>query len=307
MAKKRRKKPKLEQTLQEAPAREKKKEPKRTLESTVRGVAARQKKRARPVDALLDWRFNLVLLILIQVLIVLFFFRREITIYKRKTAQKALLAGTDEDYTRAYRNYLWLNRKDPLNPLYLRGLGDAALGMGRYENALEYYKAATNNRLDTPSIRLQVALAYHGLAQTSRDPKEQARYLGLSRQYLNAASTALPRHVIANYWKGMFALWASDMVEAGRYFARVRPDVIPNDRKPNSKEQRYIEEAHKRLAQIENLVFGNQDYSLDLEGLTVKPKPPKPPEPVPPSTSGTTSPLKMESPTTPTTATAPTP
>ena len=83
---------------------------------------------ARPwtvTDILLDWRFNLLVLGCMELLIFAFFLPREINYYRRTVAHEALLA---QDYARARYYYEKLSRQSPESITYVKALGDVAVG-----------------------------------------------------------------------------------------------------------------------------------------------------------------------------------
>jgi len=221
-------------------------------------------------DILLNWRFNLLVLGCMELLLILFFLPREIEHHRLAEGKKALLAG---DYLRAYRYYFQLCEEDPDNPGYLKALGDAALGRGQYLRALGYYDQATRGRFNLPGMKIQVALAYHGLAQSERDPKRRAEYERRRDRFLQLARQEAPTDLKVNYWLGRFAELSGDLVEAAEFYSRVRADMIPRGRPPNEEQKRLIADARTRLKRIENAIFRGKDFSLKVSDLRVAPTP----------------------------------
>lgn len=244
-----------------------------------------QPQEKKPVNILIDWRFNLIVLLCMELLIVVFFMEREVTRYREKVARRALLEG---DYERAYRNYRRLARRNFSHAGYFKGLGDAALGKGQPGVALTYYSEAAK-RGATGGLSIQRARAHYMRAAETSDPQKREQELMEYQRYLRAAKAEAPTGLRENHTIGTFAMNESDLVEAAEYFSRVRADVLRLGVKPNREQQALIDQSRTLLSRIVSEVFQDQDYSLDLEGLEIKP-PPKPPAPVigPPPAAPTT-------------------
>jgi hypothetical protein len=225
---------------------------------------------ATTTDVLLDWRFNLIVIGCMEMLLIIFALPREIERYQYLEAQKALWR---QDYLQAYRRYYALNRDDPSNTFYLQRLGDATLGRGQYPTALEYYRKATSGAFNTPEIRIQVAKIFDALANTEKDPKQRREYAETSAKFREMARDEAPNDLKINYELGQLALKYGSLIEAAEFLSHVRADAIPGGAKPNEEQQRMINEAKKYLAQIQSIVFNNADYRLDLTGVEIRSTP----------------------------------
>jgi len=247
-----------------------------------------------PANVLLDWRFNLVVLGCMEVLLILFALPREIERFRVAEAQKALwradrmfLRGLSSNlsereretmrtgYLRAYGLYYKLERNDRNNPGHLRALGDASLGRGQYAVALEYYRRATEGRYNSPEVKLQVARIYSIMANQEKDPKRQKDYIEASQKLLQLAYQEGPNNLKVNFWLGYYAASNGDLIEAAELFSRVRKDMVPSG-KPNEEEASLIAEAKDTLAQIQTAIFKGADFRLDLTGVKIPTIPPAP-------------------------------
>ncbi|MCX8037155.1 MAG: hypothetical protein N3D11_08955 [Candidatus Sumerlaeia bacterium] len=247
-------------------------------------------------DILLDWRFNLIVIVSMEILLILFALPREIERYRIAAAQKALLRG---DYQRAYSLYYALEKRDKSNPGYLKALGDIALARLQFSRALEYYQRASTAGYAAPDLKLHVARTYYELAQRETDPKRQNEYVDGCRKLLQSAREEAPNDLAVNYWLGWFALNAQDLVEAADFFSRVRPEALPRGWKPTPVQQDLIKKAQQELARIRAAIFEGKDFPLDLTGLEILTTPTLPTaQPIPPPKAAAT-------PTTPPAAAAP--
>lgn len=270
-------------------------------------------------NILLDWRFNLIVLGFMELVIVGFFLPREIMRYHQKVGQKALLR---EDYALAYKHYRWLHRKNENNPTYLKALGDVALGRAlreynrrQYSRALDYYERATKQSPNLRGVKIQAALAFQGLAREEKDSQKRAELIRRSWEFMQLAFREERGSLKVNYWMGEFTrVLVGDLFLATRYYSRVRIDATRRG-KLNKEQQRLLQDAQTRLAQLQVGVFQGKDYSLDLTGMEITVLPPDligrtvpPPAPATttPSATTTTAPAAATSPSEPRTTTAPT-
>lgn len=243
-------------------------------------------------NILLDWRFNLLVLGCMELLIIGFFLPRELARYRWRTARTAIL---EQDYGRALRHLRKLARENRMNPNYYKARGDVALGRGQYKLALEYYRVAKQLPPGARNVDLYLALAWRGLARTTKDENKRAQYYKQSRNLLYSAYRSAPRDIRVNYWMGEFALAEGDFLRAAEYFSRVRPEALPRHRKPDPEERRLIQSARDRLDQIRALTLGGSDYRLDVADLEIETLPPlstaaeSPTTPTAPTTSPTPS------------------
>ncbi len=217
-------------------------------------------------DILLDWRFNLIVIVSMEILLILFALPREIERYRISEAQKALLRG---DYQRAYSLYYALEKRDKGNAGYLKALGDIALGRLQFSRALDYYQKASTAGYAAPDLKLHVARTYYELAQRETDPKRQNEYVDGCRKLLQSAREEAPNDLAVNYWLGWFALNAQDFVEAADFFSRVRPEALPRGWKPTPVQEDLIQKAQQELARIRAFIFEGKDFPLDLTGLEI--------------------------------------
>jgi len=265
-----------------------KKKPIRTVAAPAAAEVTRQPETPAP-DTLLDWRFNLIVLGCMEVLLIMFALPREVERYRQTEAQKALWRG---NYPRAFKLYYQLNRDDPSNAGYLKALGDAAMGRGQHATALDYYERATNNTFNSPEIKIQVGRIYDVMAQSEKDPKQKKTYLDASRKLFEMALREGPDDLKVNFWLGQYYANAGDLTEAAEFFSRVRADVLQPWVKPNEEEARLIADAKKALAQIQAIVFKDADFRLDLTGMVITSTPTLTATVAAPA--ATTAPLRLE-------------
>ncbi|KPL11797.1 hypothetical protein AMJ85_02910 [candidate division BRC1 bacterium SM23_51] len=254
-------------------------------------VSARPRPQATERNILLNWRFNLIVLSCMELLVVAFFLPREITRYRQVNGQEALLDG---DWSRAYKYYRPLHQQDQNNPTYLKALGDVALGRRQYSRALDYYDRATKRSPNLRDVKVQAALALQGLAQAEKDPQRRTRYVERSVELMRLAYREEPYSLKVSYWMGAFAQAAGDSIRAAQYYARVRAEAVGRG-ELNAEQERLIDNAQKRLEALQTAVFSGKDYALNLAGMEIAVLPPgltardRPSIPPPAATSPTTS------------------
>lgn len=217
-------------------------------------------------DVLLDWRFNLIVIGCMELMLIAFSIPREITRYRLNAGQQALWR---EDYTKASYHYSLLNQDEPNNPGYLKCLGDTFLGRRRYKEALAYYRQAGGANYGPPETKVQAARAFYGLAQTLSDPAQQNQCADMALKLVQAARQEAPNDLKVNYWSGWFSLNYGDLIAAADYFSRVRTETIPGHLSPNEEQDRLIKRAQDNLKRIHSLIFADKDYPLDLRGLEI--------------------------------------
>lgn len=229
-------------------------------------AATPKKERRFVANVLLDWRFNLAILVCMELLLIAIFFNRELVRFHQERASRALqVAESREDYERAYKDYKWLLSRDKNAPSYIQRLGDAALGLENYTEALDLYKKASGGRFDRPGMNLSMALCYRGMAGKTNDPKRQTEYLRSSIQHMNRAVAEAPLDLKTNYWRGQLANSMGDLVEASEYFARVRSELIRRPRPANLEEKRLEADAKEQIEAIRAYMLGDADYALHVD------------------------------------------
>jgi len=221
-------------------------------------------------NVLIDWRFNLILIGVMEVLLILFALPRELLRYRLFEGQRALWHG---DWSRASTFFYELEKQDRNNPGYLKAMGDVALGRHQVSRALEHYQKADRAGYSAPDLNVQAARACYEMAVQESDPKRQQEYLSQCQRLFQIARQQAPNDLKTNYWMGWFAQNARDYIAAADFFSRVRADALPPGYTPNEEQADLIKRAQENLAQIRTTVFEGKDYALNLSGLEIKTTP----------------------------------
>jgi len=239
-------------------------------------------------DVLLDWRFNLIVIGCMELMLIAFSIPREITRFRLNGGQKALWR---EDYTKAFYYYSLLDQDEPNNSGYLKCLGDAALGRRRFREALAYYQRAGGKDFGSADMKVQAARAFFGLAQSETNPARQNDYVDVAGKLVQAAHQEAPNDLKVNYWLGWFSMSSGDLINAAESFSRVRAEAIPGHLAPNEEQERLIKRADENLKRIHSLIFADKDYPLDLRGLEIVSTPTLARAPLPQGAKPTTAPV----------------
>jgi len=221
-----------------------------------------------------DWRLSLALFGVLEVLLVLSFIQREMVAHHSQAALKAFLKG---DYGRACEHYDWLAERSPENVSYLLLESETLLEMNRPTEAVRVYEMAARTGYDSPVLKILAARIYFSLGTVERNAEQRKKYMEGFWNALDAARAEAPGEINVNYWWGYFSERMGNLIDAARYYSRVRADMLPPYRNLSEIEKALIKKAGARLEEIQKIVLGSKDYYLDVAGLEVPNLPPPTP------------------------------